>query len=120
MVVKVGVLLGAGLGGVGRYDGGWSSESRVLILAGCCSNSASNSGAWKSSTFTHKSWAGEYPFQQTRYCFFFQWPKALSLRTCSTSYSGLPSMMSGGSSMKLGPCMLVSLYDVRSDTWKTS
>jgi len=120
MVAEVGVLLGVRLGGVGRHDGGWSSESRVLILVGCCSNSTSNSGVWKSSVFTHESWAGEYPFYQTRYCFFFQQPKALSLRTCSTSHSGLPSMMSGGSSMKLGPCMSVSLYDVRSDMWKTS
>jgi len=119
MVAEVGMLL-VGLGGVGRHDGGWSSESRVLILAGCCSNSTSNSRALRSLVLTYKSWAGEYPFQQTRYCFFFQWPKALSLRTCSTSHSGSPSMMSGGGSMKLGPCMLVSLYDIRSDAWKTS
>jgi len=119
VVAEVGVLL-VGLGRVGRHDGVWSSESRVLILAGCCSNSASNSGAWRSSVLTHELWAGEYPFQWTRYCFFFQQPKALSLRICSTSHSGSPSMMSGGSSMKLGPCMLVSLYDVRSDAWKTS
>ena len=43
MVVEVWVLVG--LGGIGRHDGGLSSESRVLILAGCCLNSASNSGA---------------------------------------------------------------------------
>ena len=120
MVVEVGVLLGIGLGGMGRHDGVWLSEGRVLILAGCCSNSTSNSGAWRSLALTHELWAGEYPFQWTRYCFFFQWPKALSLRICSTSHSGLPSMMSGGGSMKLGPCMSVSLYDVRSDTWKMS
>jgi len=121
MATKVGVLLRGGLGGVGRYgDGGWSSESRVLILAGCCSNSASNSGALTSSALTHESWAGKYPFQQMRYCFFFQRPKVLSLRICSTSHSGSPSMMSGGSSMKLGPCMSVSLYAIRSDAWKTS
>jgi len=119
MVAKVGVLLG-GLGRVGRHDGGWSSEIRVLILAGCCSNSASSSRALRSSALTHESWAGEYPFQRMRYCFFFQRPKVLSLRTCSTSHSGSPSMMSGGSSMKLGPCMSVSLYDVRSDMWKMS
>jgi len=71
MVAEVGVLL-VGLGRVGRHDGVWSSESRVLILAGCCSNSASSSGALRSSTLTHESWAGEYPFQQMRYCFFFQ------------------------------------------------
>ena len=117
MVTKVGVLLG----GVGRHgDGGWSSEGRVLILAGCCSNSASNSGALRSLMLTHESWAGEYPFQRIRYCFFFQRPKVLSLRICSTSHSGSPSMMSGGGSMKLGPCMSVSLYGVMSDAWKTS
>jgi len=120
MAAEVGVLLRGGLGGVGRHDGGWSSESRVLILAGCCLNSASNSRALRSSAPTHESWAGEYPFQWMRYCFFFQRPKVLSLRICSTSHSGLPSMMSGGGSMKLGLCMLVSLYDVRSDAWKTS
>jgi len=119
MVPEVGVLLG-GLGRVGRHDGGWLSEGRVLILAGCCSNSASSSGALRSLVLTHESWAGEYPFQRMRYCFFFQRPKVLSLRICSTSHSGLPSMMSGGGSMKLGPCMSVSLYDVRSDAWKMS
>jgi len=120
MVSEVGVLLG-GLGRVGRHDdGGWSSEGRVLILAGCCSNSASNSGALRSSALTHESWAGEYPFQRMRYCFFFQRPKVLSLRICSTSHSGLPSMMSGGGLMKLGLCMSVSLYDIRSDAWKMS
>jgi len=119
MVPEVGVLLG-GLGRVGRHDGGWSSERRVLILAGCCSNSASNSGALRSLALTYESWAGEYPFQRMRYCFFFQRPKVLSLRICSTSHSGSPSMMSGGSLMKLGLCMSVSLYDVRSDAWKTS
>jgi len=120
MVAKVGVLLRGGLGRVGRHGWGWSSESRVLILVGCCSNSASNSGALRSLMLTHESWAGEYPFQWMRYCFFFQRPKVLSLRICSTSHSGSPSMMSGGGSMKLGLCMSVSLYGVMSDTWKTS
>jgi len=117
MVAEVGVLLGIR---VGRHDGGWSSESRVLILAGCCLNSASNSRALRSLALTHESWAGEYPFQWMRYCFFFQRPKVLSLRICSTSHSGLPSMMSGSGLMKLGPCMSVSLYGVISDVWKTS
>jgi len=62
VVVEVGVLL-VGLGRVGRHDGVWSSESRVLILADCCSNSVSNSRALRSSVLTHESWAGEYPFQ---------------------------------------------------------
>jgi len=45
---------------VGRgHDGGLSFEARVLILIGCCSKSASNSGAWRSSELTHESWAGE-------------------------------------------------------------
>jgi len=56
MVAEVGVLLRGGLGGVGRHgDGGWLSESRVLILVGCCSNSASNSGALRSLELTHES-----------------------------------------------------------------
>ena len=62
MVAEVGVLL-VGLGRVGRHDGVWSSESRVLILAGCCSNSTSSSGALRSLMLTHESWAGEHPFQ---------------------------------------------------------
>jgi len=120
VVAEVGVLLGAGLGRVGRHDGVWLFKSRVLILVGHCLNSASNSGALRSLVLTHESWAGEYPFQRTRYCFFFQQPKVLSLRICSTSHSGSPSMMSGGSLIKLGPCISVSLYDVRSDMWKMS
>jgi len=95
MVPKVGVLLG-GLGRVGRHDGGWSSEGRVLILAGCCLNSTSNSGALRSLVLTHESWAGEYPFQQMRYCFFFQRPKVLSLRICSTCRDLLLFMASSG------------------------
>src|ERR1700747_2060247 len=38
----------------------------------------------------------------------------------STSYSGSPSMTSGGGSVKLGPCSFVSVYFVRRLTWKTS
>ena len=37
------------------HDGGWSSGARVLILIGCRSKSASNSGAWRSSELTHES-----------------------------------------------------------------
>jgi len=41
---------------VGRgHDGGLLSEARVLILIGCCSKSASNSGVWRSSELTHES-----------------------------------------------------------------
>jgi len=41
---------------VGRgHDGGLSSEARILILIGCCSKSASNSGAWRSLELTHES-----------------------------------------------------------------
>jgi len=37
------------------HDGIWSSEARVLILIGCCSKSASSSGAWRSLELTHES-----------------------------------------------------------------
>ena len=37
----------------------------------------------------------------------------------STSHSGSSSMISGGGSIKLGPCSGVSLYLVRRDAWKT-
>ena len=41
---------------VGRgHDGGWLSRARVLILIGCCSKSANNSGAWRSLELTHES-----------------------------------------------------------------
>jgi len=43
----------------GRDDGGLSFAARVLILIGCDSKSASNSGAWRFSEPTHESWAGE-------------------------------------------------------------
>jgi len=36
-------------------DDGLLSEARVLILIGCCSKSASNSGAWRSLELTHES-----------------------------------------------------------------
>ena len=39
----------------GGHDGVWSSGARVLILIGCRSKSASNSGAWRSSELTHES-----------------------------------------------------------------
>jgi len=56
MATEVGVLLRGGLGGVGRHgDGGWLSESRVLILVSCCLNSTSNSRALRSSILTHES-----------------------------------------------------------------
>jgi hypothetical protein len=51
-----------------------------------------------SSESTHESWAGEYPFQWTRYCFFRHLPNSRSFRILSTSHSGVSSMMSGGGS----------------------
>ena len=102
------------------HDGGNSLNWRVLILLKVLWKSASNSGVWKSSELTQESCAGEYPFQRTRYCFFFQRPKDLSLRTLSTSHSGSPSSISGGGSRKLGPCCSVSLYGVRREAWKMS
>ena len=53
---------------------------RVLILLlPRLWNSASRSGACKSSLATHSSYEGGYPFHLTRYCFFFHRPKVLSL-----------------------------------------
>ena len=77
---------------------------RVLILLVADWNSASRSGAWRSSSGIHLSCDGEYPFQHTRYCFFFHQPKVCSWSILSTSHSSSPSMMSGGGSRKLGPC----------------
>jgi len=48
---------------------------------------------------THESCKGEYPFHRTRYCFFLLQPNLQDWMTCSTSHSGLPSMMLGGGSM---------------------
>jgi len=47
---------------------------------------------------THESCEGEYPFHRMRYCFFLLWLNLQDWMTCSTSHSGLPSMMSGGGS----------------------
>jgi len=51
-----------------------SSSWRVLILLEGCWKSTSNSGVWRSSSFTHESCVGEDSFHLTRYCFFFQQP----------------------------------------------
>jgi len=50
-VLVIGVVVGVGR----EDDGGLLSEARVLILVGCCSKSASNSGAWRSLELTHES-----------------------------------------------------------------
>jgi len=79
------------------------SSKRVFML--CTSwKSAKSSGACRSSSLTHESCAGEYPFHLTRYCFFFHRPYVCALIICSTSHSSLPSMISGGGLIKLGPC----------------
>ena len=86
-----------------------SSDSRAAFMEGpCLSNSTISSSACMSSLLTHESCAGEYPFQRTRYCFFFHLPKVCSLRIFSTSHSGSSSMMSGGGWRKFGPCSAVS------------
>ena len=76
------------------------------------------SAAFMSDSSTHESCEGEYPFHRTRYCFFFVRPKRLDWSTCSTSHSGLPSMMSGGGSIQFGPCASVSRYGIKRDAWK--
>ena len=55
------------------HDGDVLSSARVLIL-GMAWKSAKSSGAQRSSSLTHESCAGEYPFHLTRYCFFFHRP----------------------------------------------
>jgi len=81
----------------------WSLFCMLFILL-VPLNSAKSSGACKSSALTHESCAGEYPFHLMRYCFFFHRPYVRALIICSTSHSSLPSMISGGGSIKLGPC----------------
>ena len=81
----------------------WSLFCMLFILL-VPLNSAKSSGACKSSALTHESCAGEYPFHLTRYCFFFHRPYVCALIICSTSNSSLPLMISGGGSIKLGPC----------------
>ena len=80
----------------------WSLFMLFILLVPL--NSARSSEACKSSSLTHESCAGEYPFHLTRYCFFFHCPYVCSLIICSTSHSSSPSMISGGGSIKLGPC----------------
>ena len=81
----------------------WSLFRMVFILL-VRLNLAKSSGACKSSLSTQESCAGEYPFHLTRYCFFFHCPYMHALIICSTSHSSSPSMISGGGSMKFGPC----------------
>src|SRR5882724_6827584 len=59
-----------------------------------------------------------YPFHLTKYCNLSRWTRLFSI--FSTSYSSDPSTRSGGGSVKLGPCALVSLYGMRSPRWNTS
>ena len=59
---------------------GVSLSCRVLILLLLrLWNSASKSGACRSSLAIHSSYEGGYPFHLMRYCFFFHRPKVLSL-----------------------------------------
>jgi len=81
----------------------WSLFCMLFILL-VPPNSAKSSGACRSSALTHESCAGEYPFHLTRYCYFFHRPYVCALIICSTSHSSSPSMISGGGSIKLGPC----------------
>ena len=85
------------------HDEDVSSNLRVFML-GTAWKSAKSSGAQRSSLLTQESCAGEYPFYLTRYCFFFHRLYVCSLIICSTSHSSSPSMISGGGSMKFGPC----------------
>jgi hypothetical protein len=78
-----------------------SSETKVVafIVVGVVRlKSKIRSSACMSSESTHESWAGEYPFQQMRYCFFYHLQNSRSFRILSTSHSGVLSMMSGGGS----------------------
>ena len=90
------------------------SLSWALLLF---SNSTIRSGAFMFSHSSQKLWALEYPFQQIRYCFSNYC--VLMSRICSTFHSGLPSMRSGGGSVKFSPCSSISLYGWRSLAWKT-
>ena len=83
-------------------------------------NSLMRSGACISDSSTHESCEGEYPFQQTKYWSFLLRPKHQLFRMVSTSHSGSPSMISGGSSMKLGPCCSISSCGVRREVWNMS
>ena len=99
---------------------GWSFVAMVMVLI--CSwalrKFLTSSSACMSSSLTHESCAGEYPFHLTRYCFFFHQLKVCCFRIDSTSHSDVSSMMSGGGSRKFGPCSSVSLYGVKRGAWK--
>ena len=56
-----------------------------------------------------------YPFHHTRY--WYPQPRFLLLRILSTLYSSFPSIRSGGSCSKLGPCAFVSQYGVIKEAW---
>jgi len=67
-----------------------------------------SSGARMEAAGSHESCAGEYPFQRILYWSVFLVPVRLDPMTSSTSYSGSPSMMSGGGLVKFFPRSSVS------------
>ena len=82
-----------------------------------CSYSAINCGAWTSAAVSQELSLVGYPFRLIRYCSLR--PRFLLSMTFSTSYSGSPSIRSGGGRVKFGPCSSVSLYGVRRFAWNT-
>ena len=109
--------------GDGSFSGRNSGSFMIVDLTAVgwvAWNSLMRSGACISDSSTHESCEGEYPFQRTKYWSFLLRPKHRLFRMVSTSHSGSPSMISGGGSMKLGPCCSVSLYGVKREAWNTS
>src|ERR1700761_130781 len=76
-------------------------------------NSAISFGACTSAAGSHELSLAEYPFHLIRKYFLRPLPIIFLSRIFSTSYSGSPSIRSGGGRVKFGLCSSVSLYGVR-------
>src|ERR1700742_4021934 len=78
-------------------DGEVMSTLRPFIFfLGVCLNSFTRSGVCTLLAGSQDASLSGYPFQSTRYSCFLALPVNLSSSIRSTSYSGSPSMMSGG------------------------
>ena len=101
-------------------DGGMVSTLRPFIFfLGACLNSLTRSGACTPVAGSQDASLSGYPFHSTRYSRLRAFPTTLSSSMRSTSYSGSPSITSGGGREYNGPFMVVSCAGVRSEAWKT-
>jgi hypothetical protein len=83
------------------------SASGFEVLNSCILSSANTS-----SLSTHMLSESGYPSHLTKYCSHCLLLNRWESRIFSTEYSSSPSINSGAGQVKLGPCIIVSLYGV--------